>query len=234
MSKIVACMVVKDEEDRYLQSALEWNSKFVDEIVVVDDGSTDGTYDLATMYADHVYRRPAYVPPFMNNEGMFRQYAWDMSGTHISSGDWFLTLDADEFIVGSLYDQIGYGMEAGSIHKFEMWDQINGDLFYRTDGFWGDIWNIRLARFHAHGAYKPRNMGCTSVPEIYQGVDVKLEDVALIHAGYLDATDRQDKYDRYSNLLNHGHNNKHIQSILGKPVLAKYDGVVPDIYRGTR
>ena len=51
---ISLCMIVKDEEDmiaRSLQSA----APLVDEIVIVDTGSTDGTITLAKQFTDRIY-----------------------------------------------------------------------------------------------------------------------------------------------------------------------------------
>lgn len=78
-------MIVKNEED-HLATCLESAKPYVDEIVVVDTGSTDRTMAIARTYTDKVFSKPW--------EGDFsaaRNYA-----KSLCAGDWILSLDADE------------------------------------------------------------------------------------------------------------------------------------------
>ncbi len=82
-----ACMIVKDEEWT-IKRCLESLQGLVDEIIVVDTGSTDGTMDI--------------VRSFGCKEVTF---AWDNDFSHArnagikqASGDWILVVDADEFL----------------------------------------------------------------------------------------------------------------------------------------
>ncbi len=52
---ISLCMIVKNEEI-VLGRALESAKDFADEIIVVDTGSTDGTWEIAKQYTDKVFR----------------------------------------------------------------------------------------------------------------------------------------------------------------------------------
>ena len=54
MITLSVCMIVKNEHDT-LARCLECASKFANEIVVVDTGSTDDTKDIALRYTDKVY-----------------------------------------------------------------------------------------------------------------------------------------------------------------------------------
>jgi len=69
--------------------------KFADEIVVVDSGSTDGTVELCKKYTDSV---------------TFQKWSGYAAQKNIAidkcSGDWILTLDADEPLEPALADEI--------------------------------------------------------------------------------------------------------------------------------
>ena len=54
MVKISLCMIVRDEE-HVLERCLESIVDMVDEIVIVDTGSTDKTREIALKYTDNVY-----------------------------------------------------------------------------------------------------------------------------------------------------------------------------------
>ncbi len=89
---ISLCMIVKNEIDvleRCITSVKELMSSVVDELVVVDTGSTDGTRELAVELGCNVY-----------------DYEWckDFAkarnfGVKKAKNDWIIVLDADEFVV---------------------------------------------------------------------------------------------------------------------------------------
>ncbi|NQX70105.1 glycosyltransferase [Paenibacillus alba] len=81
------CMIVKDEA-KHLDKCLQSVSNCVDEIIIVDTGSTDSTKEIATRYTPYVI-----------------DFAWkqDFAAARNASilhakGKWILYLDADEFI----------------------------------------------------------------------------------------------------------------------------------------
>ncbi|MCX7984302.1 MAG: glycosyltransferase [Bacteroidetes bacterium] len=78
-------MIVKNEE-AMLPECLESVNGIVDEVVVVDTGSTDATRDVAKALGAHVY-----VCPWTNNFAEARNRA-----LRYCTGTWILQLDADE------------------------------------------------------------------------------------------------------------------------------------------
>ncbi len=82
---VAACMIVKDEEE-LLPGCLDSIRDWVDEIIVVDTGSSDKTVDIARSYGAKMF--------FQKWEGDFskhRNYSLDQAAS-----DWILIIDADE------------------------------------------------------------------------------------------------------------------------------------------
>ncbi|MGC7846473.1 glycosyltransferase [Desulforudis sp. 1088] len=82
---ISLCMIVKDEE-KNLGRCLESVRRWVDEIVVVDTGSTDRTPDIATSYGARVFSFP-WPDDFARARNESLKHA---------TKDWVFVLDADE------------------------------------------------------------------------------------------------------------------------------------------
>jgi len=80
-------MIVKNEE-QHLATCLESIKDLVDEIVIVDTGSTDKTIEIAKRYTDKIYNFT-----WCNDFGAARNEALKHC-----TGDWILRLDADEVL----------------------------------------------------------------------------------------------------------------------------------------
>jgi tetratricopeptide (TPR) repeat protein len=79
------CMIVKDEE-KFLPTCLESIRDYVDEIIIVDTGSTDRTIEIAERYNAKVYHH-AWENSFSKARNYSLKYA---------TCDWIIWLDADE------------------------------------------------------------------------------------------------------------------------------------------
>lgn len=231
---IVGLMVTKDEELRYLSSSLSSLKSVCDLVVVADDSSMDGTRRIARLHADKILERPKSVPTFLEDESAFRQWAWDALAIEcgVQNDDWVLSLDADE--------QVGFGRDAlrecvlsakncsrFSMHIREVW----GDGVVRVDGFWDSNFPVRLTQYAPNGVnsfFKNKKMGCGSVPGAFESDQVAPapEEMVIYHYGYATQASRARKSERYTSLQDHGHNPRHIQSILGyaslEPVVLKH------------
>ena len=79
------CMIVKDEE-KFLPTCLESIKDHVDEIIIVDTGSTDKTVEIAEKYNTKVYHHQ-----WENSFSKARNYS-----LKYATCDWIIWLDADE------------------------------------------------------------------------------------------------------------------------------------------
>lgn len=81
------CMIVKDEID-FIQGCLEKVSPFVDEMVIVDTGSTDGTLEFLKSYDCKLYEFQ-----WCNDFSKARNFSVSKA-----TNDWIIFIDADEYI----------------------------------------------------------------------------------------------------------------------------------------
>ncbi|MBI1938133.1 MAG: glycosyltransferase family 2 protein [Ignavibacteriales bacterium] len=95
MPAITLSMIVKNEE-KYLRDCLESVKDVVDEIVIVDTGSTDSTIEIAQVYNAKIFHFD-----WINDFSAARNFALEQS-----TGDWILYLDADERLVKSSHDEL--------------------------------------------------------------------------------------------------------------------------------
>ena len=84
---ISLCMIVKDEE-KVLKRCLLGVADLVDEIIIVDTGSTDNTKKIA-----HEFTEKVYDFPWIDDFSAARNYSFSLA-----SGDYLLWLDADDYI----------------------------------------------------------------------------------------------------------------------------------------
>ena len=91
--RLSLCLIAKDES-RFLRNCLQSVQGIVDEIVVVDTGSTDGTQDIAREFGAVLVER-AWNEDFSEARNLSLRHA---------TGDWALWLDADEEIAPEAKD----------------------------------------------------------------------------------------------------------------------------------
>ena len=82
----LSVVVIAKNEEKRLAECLK-SAAFAEEIVVLDDMSTDRTVEIAKSFGAKVFQRK------MDNEGRHRNYA-----ISCATQDWVLTLDADECV----------------------------------------------------------------------------------------------------------------------------------------
>jgi hypothetical protein len=231
--RIFGLTVGRNEAGRYLETMLWHMHGIVDNHFFFDDRSDDETVSIAEEYCV-VTVRPDAAASFSENEGAFRGQAWK-SFEHAMRpvvGDWVLVIDCDEVLVGN-HQFVGdpnshrsclvsailrSGRVAIDLAIPEVWgfyDEDDGRPLTRHDGFWGTIHAPRLFAYMPGGSYFQGPYGVPAIPNYAQrGPWDSTDEVSLMHYGYADERDWQEKYERYTG--QHGHSNVHVESILDR------------------
>ena len=111
-------IITKNEQDK-LPRCLE-SVKWADEIIVVDDYSSDKTIEIAERYTDRIFQRK------IDAEGKHRNWAYAQA-----KNAWVLSLDADEWVTEELKEDITRVLEEGP--------KFNGYVINRRN-YIGDYW----------------------------------------------------------------------------------------------
>lgn len=136
MPPLLSAVLIVHNEEAHLGACLASIREIADEIIVLDDGSTDGTVSIATHTGARVATRP------FDDFGRQKQAALDMA-----TGTWILSIDADERVTPALAREIAQVIRSQS----------------PADGYWlrrtmiylgrrlrfggaGSEWILRLAR----------------------------------------------------------------------------------------
>jgi glycosyltransferase involved in cell wall biosynthesis len=94
MISLSVVVLTKNEEKR-ITACLD-SVKWADEIIIVDDESSDRTVEFARRYTDKIFTRK------MDVEGIHRNWAYAKA-----KNTWVLSLDADEVVTPELKEEIG-------------------------------------------------------------------------------------------------------------------------------
>jgi glycosyltransferase involved in cell wall biosynthesis len=117
MPKLLSAIVITKNEARNIRRCLRSMADWVDEIIVLDSGSTDETVAICHQFTSQVYITdwPGYGP--QKNRAL-----------HLAQGDWVLSLDADEWVRADLRAEIQQAI---------LQDQFQGFYLPRLNMFCG-------------------------------------------------------------------------------------------------
>lgn len=198
--RLVTALLVRDEADKYLPRVLKRCAEFSDEILVLDDGSTDDTVTIATEMGCLVKQRPQ--SGMWGNESPARAELFERA-TKLAKGGWVLVNDGDQLLVGDPRPLVET-WESNTIcfPLYDLWDSENT---FRADGYWAGYrvarpWLVRPS-FVPDGwtpQWSGRGLHCGHLPINWPMVcPVQTDMIYWAHLGYLTKSHREQKYARY-------------------------------------
>jgi len=180
---MLSVIVITRNEASHIERCLATVS-WADEIIVLDSGSDDDTVDRCRKYTDKVF-----VLDWMGY-GVQKQRALEKA-----SGEWILSIDADEMVTPELRTEIEDAMQRPGINGFEIprLSSYCGTII-RHGGWWPD-YVLRLFK---------RTKGRFSDDLVHEkmtveGTVVQLEQ-PLLHEAFIDYDEVLRKIDHYSSL----------------------------------
>ncbi len=203
-NKIVLSMVVHNEEGKYLKQILEDAKSYVDDILIIDDASTDNTVlECEKTLGEFPHTIVKNEKSLFAEEYKLREKQW--KETIKLNPTWILTLDADEIPEKSFKDKLKsmVQMTDVDVFNFKYFDFWN-EKQYRSDYLWKAHTGYRpyLVRYQPKikAKFRKTNQHCGTFPKnisLLKNVNVE---VRIKHYGWASKESRKNKYERYMRL----------------------------------
>ena len=156
--KLSACLIVKNEKD-HIETVLNSLEGF-DEIIVCDTGSTDNTVEIAKRFTSKVYTDYTWNDDFAEA----RNHALSKC-----TGDWVLSIDADEVLEEGGLDKIREIIASATEHQFHFSVHMTAEKTGQTHTLPRVFRNNGLVRWvgSAHETLHPIQKNATDIVITY-------------------------------------------------------------------
>lgn len=185
------CMIVKNEE-KVLQRCLDSVCGVVDEIVIVDTGSTDSTKEIALKYTNKVYDFE-WTNSFADARNFAQQQA---------TGEWILVLDADEYV-----DQANLKEMIDVLKQTDESVEAYDVVIYNFMGVYGErVLQHRHTRIYRNSPHLRYDRAIHEQLRRVNGEYVQASQgiLTVYHTGYMhQAVTEKKKHDRNAPLIEH-------------------------------
>ncbi|NGP46281.1 glycosyltransferase [Bacillaceae bacterium SIJ1] len=202
--KLTLSMIVHNEEHRFLEDVLRSHATYIDEAVIIDDGSTDRTSALCKeILADIPLQLIHNEHSRFANEIDLRKQQW--AETLRTNPDWILNMDADEMFEKGFANDVHQLIQEKdsdliSFRLYDMWDPLH----YRDDEHWRAHHMFRPFLLRPNREYlytwNETPQHCGRFPENIWSHPNRLSNWRVKHLGWSREEDRRQKYVRYQTL----------------------------------
>ena len=181
--RIVGITIVKNEED-IIESFIRYNMKVLDQIFLVDNGSTDGTLNIikSMIHEGFAINLTQKTGEFDQIEIMNELLSTVIDGEYITLADFIIPLDADEFLVST-------GL---NINPREIISELPRDQLYMIR------WKNYIPESTEHiYCFVPFAMSICRSDE-FEEVEKILIPAAIVHEGFVMINGNHDAYAPYN------------------------------------
>ena len=206
MTRINVATLVKDEMSRFFPDALKAWSTFASDIIVLDDGSTDGSKEHAKEFGAFVVERSDAPLSAWGAETPARAALFEAAWKFTRYDDFILWLDADMVPAKDPSLFATPDVDAVAFVLYDMWNERE----FREDAFWRGhlfprLWMIRKrkgAEPSEGWKWSGRGIHSGHLPEnfTYDSLLYAPKDYGLLHYAYVTPELREDKYARYASV----------------------------------
>ncbi len=201
---MVGAIVARNEGDRYLVRTIANLQGFCDDVLVVDDHSTDDTYDVARAAGARVIRSRS-ESPLWGQESPVRRELWDHASKLAGDG-WIYFADADHITEGGdvlKYLSKSWSLNAWALPLYDIWTE--DESFFRADGYWKGfqhprVWMVAPQRVPPgwEPQWSGRGIHAGHIPHNFPVVaGIAPGSCYIKHLGYASPRDRMARYERY-------------------------------------
>jgi glycosyltransferase involved in cell wall biosynthesis len=206
----LSLVIVAQNEERTIGRVLDAAREIADEIILVDSGSTDKTKEIAAQRGSRVVHQDWLGYAAQKNFAI-----------GLASGDWILSLDADEIMTPGLVQEIRSVLDDPSSTEYDGFQIPRllyiGDSAVRHGGFYPDA-QLRLIR---------RNAGLFNDRLVHEAIKVNGRTRSLKHHmdhfSYVDVQGFEAAMEKYARL--------HAQEFASKPLEKMDKGALYDTVR---
>jgi glycosyltransferase involved in cell wall biosynthesis len=205
--KIVTMYRVKNES-RWIKKSIESVSKISDEIIILDDGSTDNTIEICESFNTVIEIHKQKNIPYDET----RDKNILLKKVLKRNPDFILSLDGDEILQSNtrdiLFEEICVLHPKINVFEFQalfMWEHPRQ---YRYDGVYSNTWWKRLLRMENQpkalefkNTQFNNNAHCPAIPPNAIGIEESVRsNCKIFHYGNYDESLRQHKYQFYNDI----------------------------------